>query len=84
MTILCKFKDSLGKPRKGSHSLRIPILDVAAVDLILTILVAWGISYYFDYSFWYIFLAFFVLGFIMHKLFCVDTKFTKFIDSIFK
>ena len=83
-TPLCKYKDFFGKPRKGAHSYRIPILDIAAVDLILTILAAWAIAKYFDYSFWMTFLVLFILGYFFHVIFCVDTKFTKFMAAIFQ
>ena len=40
--MLCKYKDALGEPRKGVHSIR--IFDFAAIDILLTVLVSVIIS----------------------------------------
>lgn len=79
---LCRYKDSLGKPRKGVHAIRIPILDLALVDVVLTILAAYWIAKYWDWSFWIVFLVIFLLGIFMHRIFCVKTKIDGVIDKI--
>ena len=43
--MLCKYKDILGKPKEGLHKYR--FFGVAVVDVILTIIVALIISYFF-------------------------------------
>ena len=78
----CQYKDSLGKPRKGVHSYRIPILDLAAVDVIFTILAAWLFAYYTKWTFWKVLVGLFLLGIVLHRLFCVRTKIDKILTSM--
>jgi len=70
--MLCKYKDSLGKPNEGVHSYR--LFGVAIVDVILTILLAAFISYTMNISFFYTTIGTFVTGILAHRLFCVRTK----------
>ena len=72
---LCKYKNSLGIPNKGMHSYR--FLGLAIVDVIMTIIAALLISYFFKISFFYTSLSLFVLGIILHRLFCVRTTVDK-------
>lgn len=76
---LCEYKDLFGKPNEGSHAYRIPVLDLAAVDVIMTVAVSYGASYYFNYSFLIVLLVFIIAGIVSHKLFCVDTTVNTFI-----
>lgn len=75
MTLLCQFKDSLGIPGEGIHKLK--FLGIAVWDLFFTVLGALAISKYFKYPFYIVFLVLFVLGEILHILFCVKTGFLK-------
>jgi len=75
MSGLCKYKDALGKPEKGVHSYR--FMGLAVFDVISTFVVAFIISYYTKYSFIYISIFLFVLGIILHRLFCVRTTVDK-------
>jgi len=68
---LCEFKDSLGMPGKGIHSIR--IFNIAVVDVFFTFVGAYVLSFFLKKSFWLISLVLFVLGIAMHKLFCVKT-----------
>jgi len=72
---LCKYKNSLGIPKKGIHSYR--FLGVAIADVIMTIIAAMLISYFFKISFIYTSISLFVLGIILHRLFCVRTTVDK-------
>ena len=72
---LCKYKNALGVPNEGAHSYR--ILDFAVVDIIMTILLAILISYFSKISFLYTSIFLFVLGIILHRLFCVRTTVDK-------
>ena len=72
---LCKYKNSLGIPKKGIHSYR--FLGVAIADVIMTIIAAMLISYFFKISFLYTSISLFVLGIILHRLFCVRTTVDK-------
>jgi fatty acid desaturase len=73
--MLCKYKDILGKPDQGIHKYR--IFNIAIVDVILTILLALFVSYIFKLNFWITLLLVFLLGILMHRLFCVKTTVDK-------
>jgi hypothetical protein len=72
---LCKYKDSLGIPNKGIHSYR--FLGLAIADVIMTIIASIIISYLFKISFIYVTLFLFILGIVLHKVFCVRTTIDK-------
>ena len=77
MSFLCKYKNSLGIPGKGVHK---HLLGVAYMDVIGTILGAIIISYiYPKTNIWYILLILFVLGILLHRLFCVKTTLDRFL-----
>jgi len=75
MIDLCKYKDALGKPNKGIHSYR--FMGVAIVDVIMTLIGAMLISYFTKYSFLIVSVFLFILGIILHRLFCVRTTIDK-------
>ena len=75
--MLCKYKDALGIPGEGVHSIR--VLNIAIVDVFLTILVAFLIWLVLRKNFWIILLVFFLLGIILHRIFCVRTTIDKLI-----
>ena len=68
---LCKYKSALGDPGKGIHSYR--LFGVAIMDVIMTIIGAYMISYFFKYNFICTLIFLFALGILLHKLFCVKT-----------
>ena len=72
---LCKYKNALGEPNKGIHSYK--FMGISIVDVILTIIAAFLISYFFKISFFYTSISLFVLGIILHRLFCVRTTVDK-------
>ena len=76
-TTLCPYKYIFGEPKKGVHSHR--IFDLAIVDILGTIVIAYGISQYFNKDFKEILLVLFLLGIILHRLFCVRTTVDKFL-----
>jgi len=73
--MLCQYKDSLGKPNQGIHQYR--LFGVAIVDVIMTIVGAGIISYFAKYNFWMILVILFLLGIILHRIFCVRTTVDK-------
>lgn len=73
MCIFKKYKDIFGKPNNGAHSFR--IFDFAIIDIFMTFIGAYYISNYYKVNVWLIFILFFLLGQILHILFCVQTKF---------
>lgn len=72
----CPFKYIFGKPRTGIHSTRIPILEWALVDTLMTVVLALFIAKWLKQPFWFIFLVTFLIGEISHVLFCLDSSFT--------
>lgn len=86
---LCKYKNIFGEPGTGIHSYR--VFDVAIIDVLSTLLGAYVISVIFKYTtvnqaadnsskgfqFVYVAAALFLLGIIMHRLFCVRTTIDK-------
>lgn len=72
---LCKYKDIFGKPGTGAHSYR--IFNIAIIDVIFTIIFAWLIAKWMNWCFWKTLLGLFILGIILHRLFCVRTTIDK-------
>ncbi len=72
---LCKYKDMFGAPNTGSHKYR--IFNVAIVDVVATIIVAFLISKTFKTSFAKTLFLLFLLGIIAHRMFCVRTTVDK-------
>jgi hypothetical protein len=72
---LCKYQNSLGIPNQGVHSYR--LFGVAIVDVVFTIIGAMIISYFSKRSFVYTLIFLFLLGIILHRLFCVRTTIDK-------
>ena len=72
---LCKYKDALGKPEKGVHSYR--FMGVAIVDVIMTFIGALLISFLIKKPFLLVLIILFILGIILHRLFCVRTTIDK-------
>ena len=68
---LCKYKDIFGKPNTGLHSLK--ILDIAMFDVLCVIIIGMLISNTFKMSLLYTIISIFLLGIILHRLFCVRT-----------
>jgi hypothetical protein len=64
-----------GEPNTGVHKYR--ILDIAIVDVLSTILLAYIISEYFNKDFCEVTIALFLLGIIIHRIYCVRTTVDK-------
>ena len=81
MSILCQYKDALGKPNEGVHSYR--IFNMAAVDLAMSAAAAGVIAYNYGHNIYtsFIIILFIILitSTIVHKSFCVETPLTKLI-----
>ena len=82
---LCKYANALGEPGKGVHSIR--LFNISVVDVLLTIILALVFALFFKYAikleatFTIIFIinlvSLFILGIILHKIFCVRTTIDK-------
>jgi uncharacterized membrane protein len=77
---LCKYKNALGEPGKGIHSYR--LFGVAIADVIMTIIGAFLISYFFKFSFIKTLLVLFLTGIVLHRLFCVRTTIDKLLFNV--
>ncbi len=77
----CKYKDALGKPREGAHESRIPVLDVATNDVVMTIIVGISIAIIFGFNAGNTVIVLFLMGILAHRLFCVRTTVDKFLFS---
>lgn len=75
--LLCRYKDALGVPGKGVHSYR--VMNVAIVDVIMTLIGAFIFARLTKFSFLGTAITFFVLGIVLHRLFCVRTTVDKLI-----
>jgi hypothetical protein len=79
----CPFKnysEIFGKPNEGAHSYR--FFNLAIVDVILTIIGSFIIAKLFNLNFLLVLLFIFILGIILHRLFCVNTTINKLIFGI--
>jgi hypothetical protein len=76
--MLCQYRDALGKVNTGIHSYR--IFNIAIIDVILTILLAFFIHLFIPkYNFFIILIFLFILGIFLHYIFCVKTTINKLI-----
>ena len=73
----CPYATLLGKRGEGVHSKR--FLGFAMNDILATIVAAALTSYFFNVSFLYSLLGWFIAGEILHVLFGVDTAFLEYI-----
>ena len=74
----CKYKDIFGKIGEGIHSIR--IYNIAIFDVILTIISAIIIHKIVPlFNIYTTVFLLFILGIIMHRLFCVRTTIDKFL-----
>jgi hypothetical protein len=73
----CKYKHIFGAEGEGAHKYR--IFNIAIIDTVLTVIGAWIISRLIRKPFWIVFLVVFILGILLHRLFCVKTTVTKMI-----
>jgi len=78
---LCKYKNIFGELRTGVHSIR--IFNIAIVDVILTILGGILIQtillklFNYNIELTIVLVSLFILGIILHRLFCVRTTIDK-------
>tara|TARA_Y100000389_G_scaffold188140_1_gene210347 strand:+ start:90 stop:332 length:243 start_codon:yes stop_codon:yes gene_type:complete len=74
---LCDYKEIFGKVGEGVHSYR--IFNIAVVDVMGTIIGAYFLQKYVfpQYDYIWVLLGLFILGIILHRLFCVETTVDK-------
>ena len=72
---LCKYTNIFGVPKQGVHRYR--IYDIAIVDVVATIVVALLLGYVMKWNIAITICAMFLLGIVMHRMFCVRTTLDK-------
>jgi hypothetical protein len=76
--MLCQYKDILGKPGQSIHSYR--IFNIAYVDVLFTIIGAYIIYLFIPkINYFVILISLFILGIILHKIFCIRTTIDKYL-----
>ena len=73
----CPYKDALGVPGEGFHSMR--FMGVAVGDTVGTILLAAFIARIFNFKFVPTLLVLFFVGELLHWYFCVDSTVMKWV-----
>ena len=71
MSNLCKYKNIIGEPKTGVHQYR--IMDIAVVDVIVTIFIIWIVSKLFKIPILYSLAIVLFIMIVSHRLFCVRT-----------
>jgi hypothetical protein len=75
MINFCQYKDIFGKPGEGGHSYR--IFNIAIVDVVFTIIFAVIMAKVFKWDILRTIIGLFIVGIIMHRIFCVRTTVDK-------
>jgi hypothetical protein len=77
--MLCDYKNALGVPGKGVH---FHVFGFAIMDTIMTIIGGALLAYIFKWNyFWTIFILF-LIGILLHRIFCVSTTIDKLLFNI--
>ena len=74
---LCKYSNIFGLPNQGIHSYR--LFNIAIIDVIATLFIGFIINKLTKIKLYIINIILFLLGIIMHKIFCVNTTINKLI-----
>ena len=75
MIDLCKYKDLFGIPGEGKHAFK--IYGISVWDTLITIACALIIAWVSGSGYWNTIIGVFLLGIVVHKLFCVRTTVDK-------
>jgi len=75
MIDLCKYKDLFGIPGQGIHAFK--IYGISVWDTLITIACALVIAWTTGWGYWQTIIGVFLLGIVVHKLFCVRTAVDK-------
>lgn len=70
--MLCSYRHIFGEERKGFHSLR--LFDIAVGDVVLTLLLSLFISHVAKINIIITTIMVFIVGIVIHRMFCVNTK----------
>jgi len=75
----CKYSTIFGYPNQGIHSYR--LFNIAIVDVIGTLFIGYIINKITKIKLYIINIVLFIIGIIMHKIFCVNTTINKLLFS---
>ena len=75
--MLCEYSNILGKVNRGIHSYR--LFNLAIIDVLMTFIGSYFLQklYFKKYSYLQVTIGLFLLGIILHRLFCVRTTIDK-------
>lgn len=76
---MCKFNNIFGNPGSGIHSIR--LFNFAVVDVVVTIIIAYILARFMRKNIFIVTGVLFLIGIIMHRIFCVRTTVDKFLFS---
>jgi len=75
MIDLCQYKNAFGELNKGIHSYK--LFYISVLDVLITVVIAYLISFFYNISFPITLGVLFLLGILVHRLFCVRTTVDK-------
>lgn len=75
-------RDKFGEPGEGIHASRTPCFDLAANDVLMTIIGALFLSFIIDKSFPFILFILVLLSIILHRFFRVNTTVNKYLFGV--
>ena len=75
MIELCKYKNLFGIPGEGIHAFK--IFGISVWDTLITIACALIIAWVSGWGYWHTIIGVFLLGIVVHRLFCVKTGLDK-------
>ena len=80
----CPYKHILGVPKEGVHEMRVPGTDTAFVDYVLTLIGAWLLTRVSKNKIPLVFatVLLFLVGEVLHYVFCVPTQTLKFLKGL--
>lgn len=75
--MFCQYSNIFGKIKEGVHKYR--LFDLAIADVIMTFIGAYFLQQVFfkKYEYYQVLLGLFILGIILHRIFCVKTTIDK-------
>jgi hypothetical protein len=82
MCIFKEYRYIFGKEGEGVHSYR--LLNIAIVDVVSTVIGAILFSYLFKINYFISLIFLFLLGILLHYLFCVESTINMYIYSLLK
>ena len=76
----CPFKDIIGRPGEGIHSIR--FLGFSVVDTAVVVAFVWALAKHMKWEFWKVLVITLIIGEIVHWYFCVDSAVIKKIKEL--